>query len=60
MIKAAPTWIRNPQDPADEHAWTEWFADPGLFRNARFDPFRETWQGPADVVNKINDAMGLV
>ena len=27
------TWIKNPQDPADEHDWTQWFADPKLFRN---------------------------
>jgi hypothetical protein len=32
-----PTWIRNPQDPEDDHDWTVWF-DPkiGNYRGMTF------------------------
>jgi hypothetical protein len=31
------TWERNPQTPDTEHDWVQWFADPTLFRDIRWD-----------------------
>lgn len=31
------TWIKNPQDPADEHDWTQWFAPHTEYRDTRWN-----------------------
>lgn len=55
-MSAQPTWIRNPQNPEDEHDWTLWFKDPTLFRYVKYEPQAGVWRGPAARL----DALGLV
>lgn len=45
------TWTRNPQAPESDHEWTKWFANPLMFRDARFENGK--WVGPASVLAKL-------
>lgn len=38
-----PSWIRVPQDPADEHDWVVWFDDPVEYRGKRWNYGLESW-----------------
>jgi hypothetical protein len=51
------TWQRNPQDPADEHDWTRWFADHTLFRDVRMIP-GEGWYGDLTKAQALNELTG--
>lgn len=40
----APSWVRNPQDPADEHDWVNWFLPGTEFRGKVWNYGMRRWE----------------